>query len=182
VTIVRALAATWLADVPHEGVQAPREVLLDVRDALHLTLLGRSSRASDRLLMQEQDAVAGLLDYPDSLEMMRRVSAAGRAIAYASDTTWYRLQRTTTRVRRGPLRRRRAQRSEERRPLANGVVEQGGEVVLAADARPERDPILVLRAAAAAAQSGLRLSPHTVGAAPRSRCGRRWSGPVSPSS
>lgn len=162
VTILRALAATWLTDLPHTGIDESRRLLLDVRDALHLTLLSRSSRASDRLLMQEQDAVADLLGMPDSLDMMRQVSAAGRAIAYASDATWYRLQRVTTRVRRGPLRRLRADRPPQRRPLANGVVEQDGEVVLAADAKPGRDPVLVLRAAAAAAQSGLRLSPHTV--------------------
>lgn len=162
VTILRALAATWLADLPHTGVDEPRRRLLDVRDSLHLALLSRGARANDRLLMQEQDLVADLLGMPDSLAMMRQVSADGRAIAYASDSTWYRLQRVTSRVRRGPLRRLRAERTPQRRPLANGVVEQDGEVVLAADARPARDPLLVLRAASVAAQSGLRISPHTV--------------------
>ncbi len=161
-TVLRALAATWLTDLPHGGIDAPRRLLLDVRDSLHLSLLSRSARTSDRLLMQEQDAIADLLGMPDSLVMMREVSAAGRAIAYASDATWYRLQRQPARVRRGPLRKVRAQQDPVRRPLANGVVEQYGEGVLAADARPSRDPVLVLRAAAAAAQSGLRLSPHAV--------------------
>lgn len=161
VTILRALAATWLTDLPHTGIEAPRRLLLDARDALHSTLLARSARPGDRLLMQEQDAVAERLGYSDSLVMMRDISAAGRAISYASDATWYRLQRTSQRSRRGLLRRRRPQQVE-RRPLANGVVEQSGEVVLAVDAKPSRDPVLVLRAAAAAAQSGLRLSPHTV--------------------
>ncbi|SCF67961.1 [protein-PII] uridylyltransferase [Streptomyces sp. DconLS] len=50
----------------------------------------------------------------------------------------------------------------ERSPLAEGVVEQDGEVVLARAARPERDPVLALRAAAAAAQAGLPLSPYAV--------------------
>ena len=48
------------------------------------------------------------------------------------------------------------------RPLADGVVLQDGEAVLAADARPDRDPTLILRAAAAAAQSGHLLSRHAV--------------------
>jgi [protein-PII] uridylyltransferase len=56
------------------------------------------------------------------------------------------------------LRRRRA----ERRPLADGVVEQDGEVVLARVADPAHDPTLVLRAAAAAAQAGLPLAPRTL--------------------
>lgn len=162
ITILRALAATWLTDLPHSGVDQARRLLLDTRDALHLALLERSVRPSDRLLMQEQDGVADLLGYADSLVMMRDISTAGRAISYASDSTWYRLQRTIRDPRRGPLRRRRPQDSAQRRPLANGVVEQSGEVVLAVDAKPSRDPVLVLRAAAAAAQSGLRLSPHTV--------------------
>ena len=50
----------------------------------------------------------------------------------------------------------------ERSPLAEGVVEQDGEAVLARAARPERDPVLPLRAAAAAAQAGLPLSLHAV--------------------
>jgi [protein-PII] uridylyltransferase len=50
----------------------------------------------------------------------------------------------------------------ERSPLAEGVVEQDGEVVLARAARPDRDPVLPLRAAAAAAQAGLPLSLHAV--------------------
>jgi [protein-PII] uridylyltransferase len=162
VTILRALAATWLTDVPHTGVEGPRQLLLDVRDALHLTLMGRGARPTDRLLMQEQDPVAAVLGFADSLDMMRQVSFAGRAIAYASDSSWYRLRRSTSRVRRGPLRRLRAERPAVRHPLANGVVEHGGEVVLAADAKPGRDPVLSLRAAAAAAQSGLRMSPHTL--------------------
>ena len=162
-TILRALAASWITDLPHSETEAARGLLLDVRDALHLTVIDRGGRPGDRLLMQEQDPVARLLGEDDSLDMMRRVSAAGRSIAYASDTTWYRVLRQTSRVRRGPLRRLRRERVPERRPLANGVVEQGGEVVLATDARPASDPVLVLRAAAAAAQAGLRLSPHAVG-------------------
>ncbi|MBV6701864.1 HD domain-containing protein, partial [Kitasatospora aureofaciens] len=50
----------------------------------------------------------------------------------------------------------------ERRPLAEGVVEQDGEAVLAQGARPAADPVLPLRAAAAAAQNGLTVSYATV--------------------
>jgi [protein-PII] uridylyltransferase len=42
------------------------------------------------------------------------------------------------------------------------VVEQDGEVVLARAADPATDPVLVLRAAAAAAQAGLPLAPRTL--------------------
>ena len=39
---------------------------------------------------------------------------------------------------------------------------QDGEAVLAAEARPDRDPVLILRAAAAAAQAGIPLGRHAV--------------------
>jgi [protein-PII] uridylyltransferase len=49
-----------------------------------------------------------------------------------------------------------------REPLAEGVVRQGDEVVLARDAHPAADPGLLLRAAAAAARADLLLSPYTL--------------------
>ncbi|MCU1678904.1 MAG: (Protein-PII) uridylyltransferase, partial [Frankiales bacterium] len=53
-------------------------------------------------------------------------------------------------------------RPAPRRPLAAGVVEQDGEVHLTADADPARDPLLLLRAAAAAAQGNLPFAPNTL--------------------
>ncbi len=151
-TVLRAIAASWITDVPHDRIDAPSALLLDVRDALH-TVTGR---ATDRLVQQEQPAVAQVLGMSDEDALLRAVSSAARSIAYASELTWHRatrLLRTSSRVRRiGP----------ERTPLVDGVVVQDGEVVLAADARPDRDPTLVLRAAAAAAQVGLPLAPRAV--------------------
>jgi [protein-PII] uridylyltransferase len=53
-------------------------------------------------------------------------------------------------------------RRVRREPLADGVVRQGDEVVLARDAHPAADPGLLLRAAAAAARADLLLSPYTL--------------------
>ncbi len=53
-TVLRAIAASWVADTPHSGLEDAQRTLLDVRDALH-TVTGRST---DRLVLQEQDAVA----------------------------------------------------------------------------------------------------------------------------
>jgi [protein-PII] uridylyltransferase len=155
-TILRAVAASWITDMPHSGLAGPTELILDARDALH----GKTGRSNDRLLMQEQQAVALALGYPDSDMLMRSVSAAGRAIGHAADTTWYQVGRATRRSARRPFRRIGSRSS--RSPLADGVVSHDGEAVLAEGARPDRDPVLALRAAAAAAQAGLRLSPHTV--------------------
>ena len=155
-TILRAIAAAWLTDIPHADMQKATGLFLDARDALHL----RTGKSGDRLLMQEQDGVAAALGYPDADAFMRTISANGRLVAHAADTTWYRVARVTRRSSRRPFRRLRGR--QERAPLADGVVVQEDEVVLAADARPERDPVLVLRVAAAAAQAGLHIAPHAV--------------------
>ncbi|WP_225823135.1 [protein-PII] uridylyltransferase [Streptomyces naphthomycinicus] len=160
-TALRAVAASWLADAPREGLADARRRLLDVRDALHLA----TGRATDRLALQEQDQVAAELDLLDADTLLRQVYEAARVIAYASDVTW----REVGRVLRSRAVRPRLRAMlgggkpvAERSPLAEGVVEQDGEVVLARAARPERDPVLPLRAAAAAAQAGLPLSLHAV--------------------
>ncbi|MEU6801250.1 [protein-PII] uridylyltransferase [Streptomyces neyagawaensis] len=160
-TALRAVAASWLADAPREGLADARRRLLDVRDALHLT----TGRATDRLALQEQDQVAADLGLLDADTLLRQVYEAARVISYASDVTW----REVGRVLRSRAVRPRLRAMlgggkpvAERSPLAEGVVEQDGEVVLARAARPERDPVLPLRAAAAAAQAGLPLSLHAV--------------------
>ncbi|MFC5174515.1 [protein-PII] uridylyltransferase [Streptomyces mutomycini] len=160
-TALRAVAASWVADAPREGLAEARRTLLDARDALHLT----TGRATDRLALQEQDQVAGALGLLDADALLRQVYEAARTVSYATDVTW----REVNRVLRARSSRPRlrtilggAKAAPERTPLAEGVVEADGEVVLARTARPERDPVLTLRAAAAAAEAGLPLSRHLV--------------------
>lgn len=154
---LRAVASSWVTDTPHDRWPGAVETLLDVRDALHLV----SGRRSDVLRQQEQRAVAEQLGFADADALLRVVYEAARSIAFASDVTWYRVDRLrqpkVSRVRRVV-----ARRGQERIPLAQGVVLQAGEAVLALDADPGRDPALVLRAAAAAAQAGVPLAPHAV--------------------
>ncbi|WP_407706134.1 [protein-PII] uridylyltransferase [Streptomyces yaizuensis] len=160
-TALRAVAASWLADAPREGLDDARRTLLDTRDALHLT----TGRATDRLALQEQDQVAAELGLLDGDALLRQVYEAARTVSYATDVTWREVHRVL-RARSAGSRVRAVlggRRTEPRRtPLADGVVEQDGEAVLARTARPERDPVLALRAAAAAAQAGLPLSRHAV--------------------
>ncbi|WP_369213107.1 [protein-PII] uridylyltransferase, partial [Streptomyces flavofungini] len=160
-TALRAVAASWLADAPREGLADAQRRLLDVRDALHLV----TGRATDRLALQEQDQVADALGLLDADTLLRQVYEAARVVSYAGDVTW----REVGRVLRARSVRPRlravlggGRTATERSPLAEGVVEQEGEAVLARAARPERDPVLPLRAAAAAAQAGLPLSLHAV--------------------
>ncbi|MFC9221175.1 [protein-PII] uridylyltransferase [Streptomyces hygroscopicus] len=173
-TALRAIAASWLADAPREGLDDARRRLLDARDALHLS----TGRATDRLALQEQDQVAEALGLLDADALLRQIYESARTISYASDVTWREVERvlrarSAARPRLRGLLGGRGGRAGgrsgagrgtdgERSPLAEGVVEQDGEVVLARAARPDRDPVLPLRAAAAAAQAGLPLSPHAV--------------------
>ncbi|MBW5482009.1 [protein-PII] uridylyltransferase [Streptomyces bambusae] len=160
-TALRAVAASWLADAPREGLAEARRRLLDTRDALHLV----TGRASDRLSLQEHDAVAAQLGVLDADTLLRDVYEAAGVIAYAGDITWREVGRVLrARAARPRLRGLLGGRGPavERAPLAEGVVEQDGEAVLALAARPERDPVLPLRLAAAAAQAGLPVSRHAV--------------------
>jgi [protein-PII] uridylyltransferase len=150
--VLRAVAAAQLADEPAEEIERAYTFLLDVRDELRR----RAGRATDVLVRQEQRPVAAALGLDDEDAVLREVSLAGRRLAFVADETWRRVEGSLTRRPRGRYRRVR------REPLADGVVRQGDEVVLAQGAKPAADPGLLLRAAAAAARADLPLSPYTL--------------------
>jgi len=153
VQAIQAVAAAWVAPGPGPKVRAAYEQILDARHVLHEV----TGRRVDRLVLEEQDEVARGLGLLDGDVLLRQLAGAGRTVAYAVDHAFRQADRAGgrraigVRIRRG---------RPERRPLADGVVEQDGEVVLARAASPAEDPVLVLRAAAAAAQSGLPLAPR----------------------
>ena len=150
--VLRAAAAAQLTDEPTPDVEEAYAFLLDVRDELRR----RVGRAGDVLVRQEQRPVAAALGLADEDALLRDVSLAGRRLAFVADETWRRVEAALVRRPRGRYRRVR------REPLADGVVRQGDEAVLARDARPAADPGLLLRAAAAAARADLLLSPYTL--------------------
>jgi [protein-PII] uridylyltransferase len=146
---IQAVAAAWVAPGPGPRVRAAYESIMDARHSLHEV----TGRPTDRLVLQEQDEVARVLGLLDADALMRHLAGAGRTVAYSVDQAFRQAERS-----RGGRRRGKAQR----RPLADGLVEQDGEVVLARAADPVNDPVLLLRAAAAAAQAGLSLPPRTL--------------------
>ena len=148
---IQAVAAAWVAPAPGPKVRTAYEQILDARHALHEV----TGRRLDRLVLEEQDEVARALGLLDGDVLLRMLAGAARTVSYAVDHAF----RQADRLRGG---RRLRRRQAERRPLADGLVEQDGEVVLARAADPAIDPTLVLRAAAAAAQAGLPLAPRTL--------------------
>jgi [protein-PII] uridylyltransferase len=150
--VLRAVAAAQLGDEPTAEIEAAYAFLLDVRDELRR----RTGRPADVLVRQEQRPVADALGLADEDILLREVSLAGRRLAFVADETWRRVEAGLVRRPHGRYRRVR------REPLAEGVVRQGDEVVLAQGARPAVDPGLLLRAAAAAARADLLLSPYTL--------------------
>ncbi|WP_435744631.1 [protein-PII] uridylyltransferase [Nocardioides sp. SYSU DS0663] len=150
-TVLRALVATWLVDVPHVELERSRKALLDVRDVVH-ELAGRPN---DRVTPEMWDTLAVRLGLADARAVQAHVRGLGRRIAHLSRLTWRRVddhlaRPTGVRPRRPAL-----------TPLARGVALAAGEVVLDRRAAPAADPALLLRAAAEAAERDVVLAPPT---------------------
>jgi [protein-PII] uridylyltransferase len=127
--------------------------LLDVRTELHRV----SGRGRDQLQAQYADEISAALHIGDRFDLARKLSDAGRTIAYHAETG--------IRTAENALPRRGVTafvRRPKRRPLDEGVVEYAGEIVLARDARPDTDVGLVLRVAAASADTGLPIGAATL--------------------
>lgn len=151
-TALKALVATWLVDIPHVDLERSRQSLLDVRDLVH----DIAGRAADRVGPEVWDELARRLGVVDAVAAQVHVRDLGRRIDHISLTTWRRVdavlaqERVPTRPRTPGLER-----------IAPGVALASHEVVLDKGARPDEDPLLVLRAAAEAAERDLLLAPAT---------------------
>ncbi|NLG56406.1 MAG: [protein-PII] uridylyltransferase, partial [Rhodococcus sp.] len=162
VQLLSALSIAQLTDgVPGLATASPEadlavahRRLLDVRTELHRV----AGRGRDQLRAQDADEIGAALRIGDRFDLARTLSDSARTISYAVEvgirTAGNVLpRRGLSRLRRPPI----------RRPIDEGVVEHAGEVVLARDARPAKDPALVTRVAAASAVSGLPISASTLG-------------------
>ncbi|WP_322859962.1 [protein-PII] uridylyltransferase [Mycobacterium europaeum] len=140
-------------DAPGGSLDAAYLTLLDVRTELHRV----SKRGLDQLLAQFADEVSAALGVGDRFALSRMLSSVSRTIAYHAETGLRTAQNALPRRGLTALVRR-----PKRRPLDEGVVEYDGEVVLARDAQPQADPGLVLRVAAASADTGLPIGAGTL--------------------
>ncbi|MGH3785325.1 MAG: [protein-PII] uridylyltransferase [Pseudonocardiaceae bacterium] len=159
VQLLDALTAGQLLDRAGPDVRAARDLLLDVRTELHRL----AGRGRDVLRAQDSDDVAAALALGDRFDLARNLSGAARTVVYAVDVG-LRAARAALpprgRARLTGLRT--LGRGPVRRPLDEGVVEHGGQVALARDANPARDPALALRVAATAARTGLPVATGTL--------------------
>ena len=148
-TVLKALVATWLVDVPHVELERSRLAMLDVRDQVH----GLAGRATDRITPEMWSDLAPLLDVPNARAAQVAVRELGRRITHLSRLTWRRVDDALDRAT--------AARRPSLAPVAEGVALAAGEIVLDRRARPAEDPALLLRAAAAAAERDVVLAPPT---------------------
>ena len=196
---LRAVAASWVADVRHEGLDEARQSLLDVRDALHDV----TGRATDRLVLQDQEAVAKRVGLLDDDALLRQVSGVGRSVAYTLDDAAFRVERTLSSRRDlrspgpaparhpGAARRRRGRagrrggpgpgRQPGRRPHPAAARRRCGRAGRAAACPAHRAPAggRERRAARTLAASRARRPPQPARRRPagRRRSGRRWTRP-----
>ncbi len=160
VQLLDALAIAHLADRlsvrrpenPRGSLTGAHLTLLDVRTELHRV----SGRGHDLLLAQFADEISAALHVGDRYDLSRKLSDAGRTVSYRVDAG------LRTAANALPRRGISAIRRRPRRPLDEGVVEYAGEIVLAREARPQSDPVLVLRVAAASAVTGLPIAESTL--------------------
>jgi [protein-PII] uridylyltransferase len=144
VNVLRAAAlATPVIGDRLEALHEPYRVLCRVRAELHL----RAGKPLDRLLLQEQDAVAAALGHPDAEALVAEVASAGRTVAYVSDDCWRRVRSSLA----GP----RGRVAPADRPVGPGLLLREGEVTAA-------DPASYVQAAAVAAGLGAPLARATL--------------------
>jgi [protein-PII] uridylyltransferase len=126
-TVLNALVATWLVDVPHSDLERCRLALLDVRDRLHET----AGRAADRIAPEAWAGLAEGLDLADERAAQVHVRELGRRITHLSRLAWRRVDSVLARP-GSP----RTVRKPALEPVAPGVALSRGEVVLDKGARP----------------------------------------------
>ncbi len=135
--------AEYVADVRTNDAH---DELLDVRVALQAT----TARRGDRLILEEQDAVARRLGVADADELLRAIAGAARRISWITDQVWSRIWSSF------------AKRANNVRKIEPGLAIRGKQLFLDGTIDPRRDDALAFRAAAASARTGFPLSATTL--------------------
>jgi [protein-PII] uridylyltransferase len=138
-------AGLVLSEDDVSALQRCNEVLLSARTALHQ----HAKRMGDVLRLEQQHAVAALLNYENDDALMKAISSSALRVSWIADEAWARLDPPAS-ARSTP------------QPLASGIELVHGEIRLTDDVDPASDPTLVLRVAAAAARQRARIERRTL--------------------
>ncbi|SDT20089.1 UTP--GlnB (protein PII) uridylyltransferase, GlnD [Nocardioides scoriae] len=150
-TVLKALVASWLVDVPHGDLERCRVALLDVRDALQTS----AGRATDRVVPEYWGDIADALGLPDAQAAQVHTRRLARRLTHLSRLAWRRAEATLREPH--PTRK----RAPQLQRIAPGVAISFEEVVLDRGAPIGEDPLLLLRCATEAAERDLVLAPTT---------------------
>ena len=145
ITTIRSLAKSEFIPVALDRLAASESLFANVRDSLH----GVTRRTRDQLLLTEQDAVAADMGFGDADALMLELSKAARAVDYVMQLVWHRIDELLHRISR---------RKDKRIPVAKGLERFRNEIGVIAEYDIAADSGIGLRAAAMAAQRGVRLS------------------------
>jgi [protein-PII] uridylyltransferase len=148
---LKAISLTGVVPVPLEKISWAEGTLNNVRESLHIA----SGRGKDRLLFQEQDKVAQLLNYSDADAMMGDVARAARSVDYLLNYTWHAIEHNDKDGLGKYITKNRVT------TVAKNVSAINREIVIDSLDSLDEDPLVGLRAAATAAQLGLPLSLDT---------------------
>jgi [protein-PII] uridylyltransferase len=151
ISALRAVALTGSVNVPLERISAAESILMNARESLHKV----TGRDKDRLLFQEQDKVAADLGFRDADALMGAIAHSARAVDYLLNTTWHRLDHRGKDGLGRILRKPRSTNISESLSIAHQ------EVVINEGVDFASDPLLGIRTAATAAQTGLPISPES---------------------
>ena len=132
---------TAALEVPIDELASPGDLLLAARCEMHRS----TGRATNVLLLQDQDAVADAMGFSDADVMMSQLSSAASAIDWASERFWWRVERAKRSQPKG--------RGRSVATLIDGVTVMDDEVQVDL-AKAEEDQSLPFRVAAAAAHAG----------------------------
>jgi len=122
-------------------VETGRELLLDIRVALHRVTASRS----DRLALQEQDAVAAQLGFADADVLVHDLASAAREITWIAAEVWSSVRDTLDGSRS----------AEPDRAVADGVWIRNGRVHIDAEPEGSVPALRTIEAACAAAEHEL---------------------------
>jgi [protein-PII] uridylyltransferase len=149
INTIRAISKSEFVPVSLDRLAAAEALFSQVRDVLH----GVTGRSRDQLLLTEQDAVAAAMEYVDADALMLELSRAARTVDYVMQLSWFEIERRLHRI---------SLKRSKSVPLAKGLVRFRNEIRVEIGYDIARDPGIGLRAAALAAQRGVRISLESI--------------------